>query len=50
MNKCQEKCNEIKRKIDSISNFNDDKILDLLKDLEASVDALIWYINKRGVL
>jgi hypothetical protein len=50
MNKCQEKCNEIKRKIDSISNFNDDKILDLLKDLEASVNAFIWYINKRVVL
>lgn len=32
MNKCQEKCDEIKRKIDSISNLNDDRILNLLKE------------------
>lgn len=50
MNKCEEKCNEIKRKIDSISNLNDDRILNLLKDLEASVDAFIRYINKGGML
>lgn len=32
MNKCEEKYNEIKRKINSISNLNDDRILNLLKE------------------
>lgn len=32
MNKYKEKYNEIKRKIDSISNLNDHRILNLLKE------------------
>lgn len=40
MSKCSVKCNEIKKKIDSISGLDDDFIYLLLQDLDGIVTAM----------
>lgn len=45
MSKCSKKCNEIKKKIDSISGLDDNKIYSWLENLEAVVDVFVEQIN-----
>lgn len=45
MSKCSKKCNEIKRKIDSISGLDDDYVYDWLKRLENVTEAITGIIE-----
>lgn len=46
MSKCSKKCNEIKKKIDSISGLDDDYIYGNLLTLESQVNVIVNSIEK----
>lgn len=45
MSKCSKKCNEIKKKIDSISGLDDDFVYDWLKSLDNITNAIVGIID-----
>lgn len=45
MSRCSKKCNEIKKKIDSVSGLNDDVVYDWLRRLDNVTDAIVSIIK-----